>query len=198
MQGKIKFILTTPTIYVIGIAMKIANNLTTWLAIPGAIVIALGAITKGMETFRYDLLGMARNDEEVFVKHMTSDHLFDNETSQSNSIPVSDGTIIVNVFPDKCVVVKRKTSEGMVTAMKVLPDPEKAEKIKEIYSDYNNGVAYAMAAPFDFGAHAQDCDYKEEKRGVAIVRTYGDGCILRYEFDKYGNSKNWSWVKYNH
>ena len=66
---------------------------------------------------------------------------------------MSDGVIIVNVFPDKCVVVKRKTGDGMVTAMKVLPDPERAQKIKELYSDTDNGVVYAMAAPFDFSAH---------------------------------------------
>lgn len=178
--------------------MKIANNLTTWLSIPPLIAVALGGITKGVETFRYDLFGAPRNDEEAYVLHMASDHLLDNETAQTTSIPVSDGVIIVNVFPDKCVVVKRKTEDGMVTAMKVLPDPERAQKIKELYSDTDNGVAYAMAAPFDFCAHKHDSDYKEEKRGATIVRTYSDGCVLRYEFDKYGNTKNWTWVKYNH
>ena len=178
--------------------MKITNSISTWLAILGALPLAVGGISKGVDTFRYDLFGVPRNDEEVFVKHMTSDHLLDNEHAQTTIIPVTDGMVIVNVFPDKCVVVKRKTSEGMVTAMKVLPDPEKAEKIKEIYSDSDNGTAYAMAAPFDFGAHNKDYGYKEEKRGAAIVRTYGDGCVLKYEFDKYGNSKGWTWVKYKH
>ncbi len=178
--------------------MKITNSLSTWLAIAGMLPMGVGGIAKGVDILRYDFLGKAHNEEEVYVRHMTSDHLLDNEHAQTTKIPVTDGVIIVNVFPDKCVVVKRKTSDGMVTAMKVLPDPEKAEKIKEIYSDCSNGVAYAMAAPFDFGAHKQDCDYKEEKQGVAIVRSYGDGCVLRYEFDKYGNSKNWVWVKYKH
>lgn len=178
--------------------MKLTNSLSTWLAILGALPLAVGGVSKGIDTFKFELFGMPRNDEEVFVKHMTSDHLLDNEHAQITTIPVTDGVIIVNVFPDKCVVVKRKTADGMVTAMKVLPDPEKAEKIKEIYSDCDNGVAYAMAAPFDFGAHKQDCDYKEEKQGAAIARSYNDGCVLRYEFDKYGNSKNWIWIKYQH
>ena len=178
--------------------MKIANNVSTWLAIFGALPLAIGGISKGIDTFRYDLFGVPRNDEEVFVKHMTSDHLLDNEQAQTHVIHVTDGVIIVNVFPDKCVVVKRKTGDGMVTAMKVLPDPEKAEKIKEIYSDSDNGTAYAMAAPFDFGNHKQDYDYKEEKRGAAIVRSYSDGCVLSYGFDKYGNSRGWEWIKYRH
>lgn len=178
--------------------MKIANNVSTWLAIFGAIPLAVGGISKGVDTFRYDIFGVPRNDEEIFVRHMASDHLLDNEQAQTTVIPVSDGVIIVNVFPDKCVVVKRKTDEGMVTAMKVLPDPEKAEKIKELYSDSDNSVAYAMAAPFDFGVHKQDYNYKEEKQGASVLRTYGDSCVLRYEFDKYGNSKNWTWLKYRH
>lgn len=178
--------------------MKIANNVSTWLAVLGAIPLAVGGISKGIDIFRYDVFGMSRNDEEVFVKHMTSDHLLDNEHAQTTTIPVADGVIIVNVFPDKCVVVKRKTFDGMVTAMKVLPDPEKAEKIKEIYSDCNNGVVYAMVAPFYFGAHKQDNNYKEQKSDGGILRTYSDGCVLRYEFDKYGNSKHWEWVEYKH
>lgn len=178
--------------------MKIANNLSTWLAILGALPLAVGGVSKGIETFKFDLFGMPRNDEEVFVKHMVSDHVLGNENAQTTTIPVTDGVIIVNVFKDKCVVVKRKTGDGMVTAMKVLPDPEKAEKIKEIYSDYDNGVAYAMAAPFYFGVHKQDCDYKERKSDGGILRTYSDGCVLRYEFDKYGNSKGWEWVQYKH
>ena len=164
----------------------------------GAIPLTIGSVSKGVEILKYDLLNMPENDEEIYMRHSISDHLLDNEHAQTTIIPVTDGIIIVNVFPDKCVVVKRKTNEGMVTAMKVLPDPDKAEKIKEIYSDSDKGMAYAMAAQFDFGAHNKDYGYKEEKQGAAIDRTYGDGCTLRYEFDKYGNSRNWTWVKYNH
>ena len=151
--------------------MRITNSISTWLAILGALPIAVGAISKGVDTFRYDLFGAPRNDEEVFVKHMTSDHLLDNEHAQTTIIPVTDGMVIVNVFPDKCVVVKRKTSEGMVTAMKVLPDPEKSEKIKEIYSDSDKVLPTQWLPPFDFGAHNKDYGYKEEKRGAAIVQT---------------------------
>lgn len=178
--------------------MKIANNLSTWLAVFAALPLAFGGITKAIESIRYDLIGTPRNDEEIFIKHTLSDHLMDKEPSQTHKIPVTDGIIIVNVFPDKCVVVKRKTNEGMVTAMKVLPDPEKIEKIKSLYSDGSNGIAYAATPAFDFGQHKNDQSYNEAKAGEEVIRAYKDKCSLKYGFDKYGNSKGWVWLRYNH
>lgn len=179
--------------------MKFTNNLSTWLAIPAALALSIGGITKSIDLFKYDLLGMARNEAEAYTRHMISDHLGSDEETKTMVMRCPKEVIILSVAPDGCATLKRKTIEGMVTSNTLVPDPKMADKIKELYSGSDNGVAYAMAAPFDFGAHNKDYGYKEEKTsGAAIVRTYGDGCVLRYEFDKYGNSLNWTWIKYNH
>ena len=178
--------------------MKIANNVSTWLAIPATIALSLGGISKSIDLVKYDILDKSRNEAEAYTRHMISDHLGSAEETQTMVMRCPKETIILNVSPDGCAALKRKTIEGMVTSNTLVPDPKMADKIKELYSGSDKGTAYAMAAPFDFGVHKQDYDYKEEKQGAAIVRTYGDNCVLRYEFDKYGNSRNWTWVKYKH
>lgn len=178
--------------------MKIANKLSTYLAIPATIALSLGGISKSIDLIKYDILDMSRNEAEAYTRHMISDHLGSDEETQTMVMHCPKETIILNMSPDGCATLKRKTIEGMVTSNTLVPDPKMADKIKELYTDSDNGIVCAMAAPFDFGIHKQDYDYKEEKRGAAIDRTYGDGCILRYGFDKYGNSKDWAWIKYRH
>lgn len=177
--------------------MKIANNVGTWLAIFGAIPLAIGGITKGIDLLRYDLLGKAHNDEEVYIRHMIADHLQISEATKTTTIPISDGYLIISVYRDKCVVVKRETEDGMVTKNTVLPDPDKAEKIKKMYSNSGN-LVYAMSPSFDFGYHKRDSNYRENQKGREIFRLYNDGCVLAYSYDDYGNTGNWHWKVYKH
>ena len=128
---------------------------------------------------------------------MIKEHLLDSENA--TSINDRDGKIIVYTYPDKCIVVKRVTEEGLVSGMKVLPDPSKIEMIKEKYSGSDNGTVYAgQIKKFELGEHAKDYNYAETKKGNDIVGTYSDGCVLRYSYDEYGNTKGWIWIKYQH
>lgn len=174
--------------------MKITSSITIALAICGS----LGSIPTGINAIKYDLLGMARNEPEVYTRHMIADHLVSIEEPQATVIYRPNEFISVNVFPDGCVVVKRKTTDGMVTSNTVVPDPKMVDKIKELYSGSDNNIAYAMEPPFDFGAHKADYGYDESKKGSSVLRVYKDGCVLRYEFNKYGTSQRWQWIKYNH
>lgn len=178
--------------------MKIANNLTTWLTIAGMIPLGIGGITKGIDLLRYDLLDKAKNDEEIYIRHMIADHLQTSEITKTYPIPIEGGgRLLVNVYKDKCGVVKRETEDGMITKNTVFPDPDRAGKIKEMYSS-SNGLAYAMAPPFDFGYHRKDKGYEENKKGNVVYWKYQDGCVLSYRYDDYGNTKDWRWEVYNH
>jgi hypothetical protein len=169
----------------------------TIIAVITSIPVILGAVSKAVDMIKHDFLKYARNDEEVYIKHMINEHLLDSENA--TSINNRDGKIIVYTYPDKCIVVKRVTDEGLVSGMKVLPDPSKTEMIKEKYSGSDNGTVYAgQIKKFELGEHAKDYDYAETKEGNDIVRTYRDGCVLHYSYDKYGNTKGWIWIKYQH
>lgn len=177
--------------------MKIANNLTTWIAILGSLPLAAGGISKGIDIVRHDLIGIARNEEEAFQRHLMSDHFMSEEKAYCDVISAKNGFVVVNMFPDGCVTIKRKDENGNIVSMKVLPEPGKVDKIKEIYSD-NSGIVYASEVPFKFGVHLGDFDYVESKKGSSVLRVYGDSCILRYEFSIYGASQRWKWIRYNH
>lgn len=177
--------------------VPISNKISTWLAILGAIPLAVGGITKGIDLLRYDLLNKAHNDEEIYTRHMIADHLQTSETVKTTTLLVNGGYLVINIYKDKCVVVKRETEDGMVIKNTVLPDPEKAEKIKNMYSNSGN-LAYAMSPPFDFGHHRKDYGYEEKKKGAMIYRIYRDECVLSYSYDNYGNTINWRWEVYRH
>ena len=101
----------------------------TIIAVITSIPVILGAVSKAVDMIKHDFLKYARNDEEVYIKHMINEHLLDSENA--TSINNRDGKIIVYTYPDKCIVVKRVTDEGLVSGMKVLPDPSKTEMIKK-------------------------------------------------------------------
>ena len=99
---------------------------------------------------------------------MINEHLLDSENA--TSINNRDGKIIVYTYPDKCIVVKRVTDEGLVSGMKVLPDPSKTEMIKEKYSGSDNGTVYAgQIKKFELGEHAKDYDYAETKKVMILL-----------------------------
>lgn len=169
----------------------------TIIAVITSIPVISTAVFKAVDVIKHDFLKYARNDEESYIKHMIKDHLLDSK--DATTINSKEGIIIVYTYPDKCIVVKRVTEDGSVTGMKVLPDPSKIEMIKEKYSGSDNGTVYAgQIKEFELGEHAKDYDYAETKKGNDIVRTYSDGCVLRYSYDKYGNTKGWIWIKYQH
>ena len=161
------------------------------------IPLGIGGITKGIDLLKYDLLGKARNDDQVYIRHMISDHLQSEEDAKTTTIPLDNGFLIINIYKDKCVIVKRKTVDGMITKNTVLPDPDRIEKIKEMYSS-SRGIAYAMSPAFDLGYHRRDYNYKEKQDGKDIYRVYNDKCLLVYSLDAYGNTVNWRWRAYNH
>ena len=175
--------------------MKIANTITIGLAIIGS----LGSIPTGINAIKYDLLGIARNDAEAFTRHLMDEHVLSDEVCKTATLDAKDGFAAISLRPDDCIVIKRKDSYGNVIDMKLLPPPDRADKIKELYSD-NSGIAYAGEQPFDFKVHREDLPYKydESKKGSSVLRVYKDSCILRYEFSRYGTAQNFQWIKYNH
>lgn len=174
--------------------MKITNIIALMTAIP----LVLGGITKGVDMVKYNLLGKAHNDEEVYVRHMKADHLYTDEKPAITNIQIPDGGLArFLAYSDGCIVIKRQTEDGMTTGNKIFVKPEYAEKIKEMYSDSGN-IAYAGMQKFDFGVHKGDLNYKEEKKRTIVIRYYRDGCNLGYEIDDYGNTASWRWLLYKH
>ena len=169
-----------------------------WLGVPTIIALSLGGIVESIDRIKYDLLGKARNIPEANTRHMIADHLTEKEEVKSWVVRLPSEFLTINVSLDGCVVLKRKTIEGMVTSNTVVPAPKMADKIKELYSENDFNLAYAMELVFNLGAHKKDYAYDESKKDSSMLRTYKDGCVLRYEFDKYGVTQHWQWIKYQH
>lgn len=177
--------------------MKITNLIPIIIAIAGS----LGSIPTGVNAIKHDLLGIARNDAEAFTRHLMDEHMLTDEACKTATLDAREGFAAISIRPDDCIIIKRKDAYGNVIDMKLLPPPDRAEKIKEMYSD-NSNIAYAGEKPFEFGVHKGGFDYDQSKKatknGVSILRVYKDGCTLRYRIDTYGYVKDWQWVKYQH
>lgn len=175
--------------------MKIAS-LTQVITITASLL-AGGGVPKGYDFIKYDLLGIARNDAEAFTRHLMDEHVMTDEVCKTATLDAREGFASLTVRPDDCFVIKRKDSYGNIVDMKLLPPPDRADKIKTMYSD-SCGIAYAGETPFDFGFHKGGFDYDESKKGSSILRVYKDGCTLRYEYSIYGSTQKWQWIKYDH
>ena len=176
--------------------MKIVSNLTQVITVAVSLF-AGGGIPKGYDFIKYDLMGKPHNDAEAFNLHLMDEHMLKDEVCKTATLDAREGFAAISIRPDDCIVVKRKDSYGNVLDMKLLPPPDRAEKIKEMYSS-NSGIAYAGEKPFDFGYHKGGFDYVQSQKGSSILRVYKDSCVLRYEFNKYGTTQRWQWVKYQH
>lgn len=176
--------------------MKIASNLTQVLTVAVSLF-AGGGIPKGYDFIKHDLMGIARNDAEAFTRHLMDEHVLSDEVCKTATLDAKEGFASLTVRPDDCFVVKRKDAYGNIVSMHLLPPPDRADKIKEMYSS-NSGIAYAGEAPFDFGFHKGGFDYVESKKGSSVLRVYKDSCTLRYEYSIYGATQRWQWVKYQH
>ena len=180
--------------------IKIASNLTQVITVAISLF-AGGGIPKGYDFVKYDLLKKPHNEQEAFTRHLMNEHVLNDEVCKTATLDARDGFAAISIRPDDCIVIKRKDSYGNVIDMKLLPPPDRADKIKAMYSD-NCGIAYASEIPFDFGVHQGGFDYvqskKDTKNGVSILRVYKDGCTLRYRIDTYGYVKDWQWISYKH
>ena len=121
------------------------------------------------------------------------------DKSERSTMNTREGFAEICKFPsDDCIAVQRKTEYGDPISITVLPSPDKADKIKEMYSG-NYNVVYAEGIKFDFGVHLKDFNCKEVIYGNTVKRTYSDGCCLQYRYDtKTGQTIDWTWLVYEH
>src|SRR3972149_10335862 len=122
--------------------MKIANRITTWIAILSSLPLSITGIVKVVDLVKHDLAGMARNEAEAFTRHLMDDHVLSDEVCKTATLDAKEGFAAISLRPDDCIVIKRKDAYGNVIDMKLLPPPDRVDKIKEMYSG-NSGIAYA-------------------------------------------------------
>lgn len=175
--------------------MKIASILKNWLIVLPMIPVAVGGVSKGIDILKHDIIGLPKNSEERYIQHMVRSHFVEDENSKSTTIETNNGNkVIIQVFSDGCVTMKRISRDGLAGGFKIIPEPGKEDNL----SRNENGIAYAGQTGIDLGSHRNDVNYKEKIDDRKIIREYGDGCILIGHIDKYGNVKNWEWTKYKH
>lgn len=175
--------------------MEVISKLKNWLIVLPMIPVAIGGVSKGIDILKFDILGLPKNSEERYIQHMVRSHFAEGEGSKSTTIEMESGNkIIVQVFKDGCVTMKRVSKDGLAGGFKIIPEPGKEDSL----SRNENGVAYAGQVKIDLGSHRDDVNYNEKMTDKKIIREYRDGCVLIGYIDKYGNVKNWEWIRYNH
>ena len=102
--------------------------------------------------------------------------------------------VIIQVFKDGCVTMKRVSKDGLASGLKIIPEPEREDNL----SRNEGNIAYAGMPRVDLGVHKNDPNFKEHIKSNEIVRVYNDGCVLIGRLSKLGNIDRWEWVKYQH
>lgn len=110
------------------------------ISIP-VILVSITGIFKGVEEFQYKVMGKAHSVNEIYMRHLIFDHVMKEDKSDRSTIDTKEGYAEISKFKDDCIAVQRKTEYGDTISITVLPSPDKADKIKEIYSS-NSNVAY--------------------------------------------------------
>lgn len=171
------------------------SKFKNWLILIPMIPVAIGGIAKGLDIFRYDILKFPKNSEERYIQHMVRSHFIEGESSKSTTIEMENGSkIIVQVFKDGCVTMKRISKDGLAGGFKIIPEPGEEDNL----SRNENGIVYAGQTEINLGSHRNDINYEEKIIDKRIIRKYNDGCVLVGHIDKYGNVKNWEWTRYKH
>lgn len=175
--------------------MEIISKLKNWLIILPMIPVAVGGVSKGLDILKYDIVGLPKNSEERYIQHMVRSHFVEGENSKSTTIEMESGNkIIVQVFKDGCVTMKRISTDGLASGFKIIPEPGKENDL----SKNENGIAYAGVPKVDLGVHRNDSNFRENMKNNNVIRIYNDGCVLVGYMGKLGNIDRWEWVKYNH
>src|SRR3989304_6257863 len=92
------------------------------LVIIPMIPIVAGGIAKGIDIFRYDILKLPRNIEERHLGHMLRSHFTEGESFKSTAIEMQKGNkVVVQVFGDGCVMMRRISKEGLISGLKIIP-----------------------------------------------------------------------------
>ncbi len=183
-------------------------NPKSWKQLAVAILLVLPMVFSGITQMKnwvqYDLLGNPRNNEERLVSHMTTHHLFTNDTPLlEQPIDVGDGEkVMIRAYADKCVVTSKTDKYGKVLGFKILADPELIDRLTSHPIKIMTEAHAGYAQRFEFGFHRNDnrfIDNRGRHRGE-VIRTYLDKykCRLSYMVDKYGNTHSWRWLEYNH
>ncbi len=160
------------------------------------IPVAVGGVSKGIDVLKYDIIGLPKNSEEKYIQHMVRSHFTEGENSKSTTIEMDNGSkLIVQIFKDGCITMKRISRDGLPGGFKIIPEPGKEDNL----SKNENGIVYAgQKTRINLGSHRDDINYNEKIINKKIIREYGDGCVLIGSIDSYGNVNNWEWVKYKH
>lgn len=168
------------------------------ISIP-VILASITGIIKGVEEFQYRIMGKAHSVNEIYMRHLINDHIMTEEKADRKTTDTKEGYAEMSKYSsDDCIAIQRRSEYGDVISITVLPSPDKADKIKEIYSS-GSGVAYAGGIKFDFGVHLKDFNCIEVRSGSIVKRTYNDGCRLQYKYDvKSGSTIDWVWLIYKH
>ena len=179
--------------------MEIISKLKNLSILIPIILASITGIVKGVEEFRYKILGKAHSVNEIYMRHLINDHIMIEEKADRKTTDTKEGYAEMSKYPsDDCIAIQRRSEYGDVISITVLPSPDKADKIKEIYSN-NYDVVYADGIKFDFGVHLKDFKCEEVINKNTVKRTYSDGCCLQYKYDvKSGSTVDWVWIKYNH
>ena len=175
--------------------MEIISKLKNWLIVLPMIPVAIGGVAKGVDILKYDIVGLPKNSEEKYIQHMIRSHFVEGENSKSTTIEMDNGNkVIIQVFKDGCVTMKRISKDGLASGLKIIPEPEREDSL----SKNEGNIAYAGMSKVDLGAHRNDSNFKEHIKSNEIVRVYNDGCVLIGRLSKLGNIDRWEWVKYQH
>lgn len=168
------------------------------ISIP-VILASVTGIFKGVEEFQYKVMGKAHSINEIYMRHLIYDHIMKEDKSERSTMNTREGFAEICKFPsDDCIAVQRKTEYGDPISITVLPSPDKADKIREMYSS-NSYIVYADGIKFDFGIHLKDFKCSEVINGNTVKRIYSDGCLLQYKYDvKSGSTVDWVWLVYKH
>lgn len=179
--------------------MEIISKLKNLSILIPVILASVTGIFKGVEEFQYKVMGKAHSVNEIYMRHLINDHIMTEEKADRKTTDTKEGYAEMSKYSsDDCIAIQRRSEYGDVISITVLPSPDKADKIKEIYSS-NYGVAYAGQIKFDFGVHLKDFKCKETINGNTVKRTYSDGCCLQYKYDvKSGLTIDWVWLVYKH